>query len=113
MIFITGFARGGTSWLRNCIAFHPEVQKIPHEMTIFRDLKSKEEIESAVEKAVNENQLSKTYIVNKAPANSPYVGKACRMFPESKFIFIIRTPEMFLFHTNAVQRNGWEVPTVQ
>jgi hypothetical protein len=31
-------------------------------------------------------------IVNKAPANAPFLAKAARAFPESRFIFIIRDP---------------------
>ena len=105
MIFITGFARGGTSWLRNCVGFHPEVQKIPHEMLVFRDLSTRKEIEQTVEKAISDNKLSASYFVNKAPANAPHTGKACRMFPESKFIFIIRDPrDFFISHKRGTKK---------
>jgi len=99
MIFVTGFARGGTSWLRSCIAFHPQVDSIPREMVVFRDSTTREQVESAVAEAVEANGLSNARFVNKAPANAPFAGKACRMFPEAKFVFIIRDPrDVFVSH---------------
>src|SRR3989304_1632746 len=99
MIFVTGFARGGTSWLRDCIDAHPDIAKIPGEMVLFRDIKDRESIEQAIEEAILQNNLNAPFYVNKAPANAPYIGKACRLFPESKFIFIIRDPrDVFISH---------------
>lgn len=99
MIFITGFARGGTSWLRDCIAFHPDVKAIPHEMVIFNDRSDRQQIESEVQKAIADNDLSSPRFVNKAPANAPNINNACSMFPESKFLFIIRDPrDVFVSH---------------
>lgn len=99
MIFITGFARGGTSWLRDCVAFHPQVEKIPHEMLLFRDYNKRDQIEAEIEKAVADCGLTAPRLVNKAPANAPYIGKACALFPESKFLFIIRDPrDVFVSH---------------
>lgn len=99
MIFITGFARGGTSWLRDCIAFHPDVAQIPREMVVFRDYNDRETIEKLMDEAILENGLNAPFYVNKAPANAPHIGKACRLFPEAKFIYIIRDPrDVFISH---------------
>lgn len=106
MIFVTGFARGGTSWLRNCIAFHPDIAKIPVEMVLFREHSSDTRaIEEEIEAALAEYGLDAPYFVNKAPANAPFVGKACRLFPETKFIFIIRDPrDVFVSHKRGNQK---------
>ncbi|UCD74897.1 MAG: sulfotransferase [Phycisphaerales bacterium] len=106
MIFVTGFARGGTSWLRDCIAFHPDVGKIPGEMVLFRDHSAdREGIARQIEQAIIKKEVSGPYYVNKAPANAPHVGHACRLFPESKFIFIIRDPrDVFISHKRGKQK---------
>lgn len=107
MIFVTGFARGGTSWLRNCFASHPAITKLPNELVVFRDLRSdltafaqrrqsaesiRERVIAEIDRAVEAAGQPATLLVNKAPANAPYVDKAARLFPESKFVFIIRDP---------------------
>ncbi len=93
MIFVTGFARGGTSWLRDCVAFHPQVVSIPYEMPLFRDLPDRDSILSEIAAAIDSQCLPQSnFYVNKAPANAPFLQKACHLFPEAKFIFIIRDP---------------------
>lgn len=92
MVFVTGFARGGTSWLRDCIGSHPDIAVLPIERTVFRDIKDPERIRAYFEEETRSIRNEGRFIVNKAPANAPYVGQAARNFPESKFIFIIRDP---------------------
>lgn len=93
MIFVTGFARGGTSWLRTCIASHPEVEMVPREMPIFREVQDdRAALVRAVDSAIAAAELTGPWFVNKAPANAPYVGKVARIAPEAKFVFIIRDP---------------------
>jgi len=105
MVFVTGFARGGTSWLRSCIASHPDIEKIPKEMVIFRNCNDRKEIERIIDQAIQEHGLKAPFYVNKAPANAPYVGKACRLFPEAKFIYIIRDPrDVFISHKRGNQK---------
>ena len=106
MIFVTGFARGGTSWLRTCIASHPEIQMIPREMPLFREHHSnRQAVEQAIDKAIRDNDLTGPWFVNKAPANAPFVGKAARTFSESKFVFIIRDPrDVFISHKRGNQK---------
>ncbi len=106
MIFVTGFARGGTSWLRTCISSHPEIQMIPREMPLFREHHSnRRAVEQAIEKAIRDNDLTGPCFVNKAPANAPFVGKAARTLPESKFVFIIRDPrDVFISHKRGNQK---------
>jgi hypothetical protein len=106
MVFITGFARGGTSWLRDCVAFHPEITKIPSEIVAFREFSDRASIEKVVLARITENSLSSRYYVNKAPANSPFIAMACSMFPESRFLFIIRDPrDVFVSHKRG--RRAW------
>ncbi|MGH9341375.1 MAG: sulfotransferase family protein, partial [Acidobacteriota bacterium] len=107
LIFVTGFARGGTSWVRDCIASHPDIEGIPHEMVIFRMLNNydtsafdsknlvsdlRSQIYDELRQTVAKLDSRSHYFVNKAPANAPYLGKAARLIPEAKFIFVIRDP---------------------
>jgi hypothetical protein len=99
-VFITGFARGGTSWLRDCIGAHPDIAVLKRERTIFRDSADAQVIRDyfARESAAEGLQEAK-WIVNKAPANAPFIGRAARLFPETKFIFIIRDPrDVYISH---------------
>lgn len=91
LIFVTGFARGGTSWLRDCIAEHPDVWALSGERVVFR--KSMEPHQLREYFASETRDLPQTgLIVNKAPANAPHLAAAASLFPESKFIFIMRDP---------------------
>lgn len=92
MVFVTGFARGGTSWLRDCIGSHPDVAVLPTERSVFRDMGDYRAIPDYFESEVPQELRQSRFIVNKAPANAPFIGKAARAFPESRFIFIIRDP---------------------
>lgn len=92
MVFVTGFARGGTSWLRDCIKSHPEVAALPRERVVFRDMNDPEMIRNYFQEETKEISQEIPFIVNKAPANAPFLGFAAESFPESKFIFIIRDP---------------------
>jgi len=93
MIFITGFARGGTSWLRDCVGSHPDIAVLERERTIFRDSGDRCTVEKYFCDAVEGAGLADARrIVNKAPANAPFIGRSARLFPESQFIFIIRDP---------------------
>lgn len=104
MVFVTGFARGGTSWLRDCIGSHPEVEILPRERVVFRDMKSAEEIRHYFETETAEIAESSPFIVNKAPANAPHLKFAAKSFPESKFIFIIRDPrDVLVSHQRGTQ----------
>ena len=106
MIFVTGFARGGTSWLRTCISSHPDVQAIPTEMPIFREFHNdRAGLEAAVDKAIEEAGRTGPWFVNKAPANAPWVAKMARTVPEAKFVFIIRDPrDVFISHKRGNQK---------
>ncbi|PCJ69294.1 MAG: hypothetical protein COA62_11780 [Rhodobiaceae bacterium] len=106
MIFVTGFARGGTSWLRDCIGSHSDVQILPRERAVFRDMVSAEEMRQYFNDAIIEADLDPDRpVVNKAPANAPYIAKAALACPESKFIFIIRDPrDVLISHQRGEQR---------
>ena len=104
MILVTGFARGGTSWLRDCIGSHPNIAVLPRERVVFRDMTDPDEIRAYFERETTEFRDGVRFIVNKAPANAPYVGKAARDFPDSRFIFIIRDPrDVLVSHQRGTQ----------
>jgi len=52
MIFVTGFARGGTSWLRDRIGSHSNVQILPGERTEFGEFSDFGDIRPHFEKEV-------------------------------------------------------------
>lgn len=104
MIFVTGFARGGTSWLRDCLGSHPDIAVLPGERTAFRDIQDPAEIRAYFERETKGLSDQYSFIVNKAPANAPFVGRAARDFPESRFIFIIRDPrDVLVSHQRGTQ----------
>ncbi len=41
LIFVCGFARAGTSWLRDCVATHPEVSRVPSEIVYRPDARTR------------------------------------------------------------------------
>lgn len=105
MVFVTGFARGGTSWLRDCIGSHPEIEVLPRERVVFRDMKSVDKIRQYFEIEATEIPGECKFIVNKAPANAPHLKFAAESFPESKFIFIIRDPrDVLVSHQRGTQK---------
>jgi len=105
MVFVTGFARGGTSWLRDCIGSHPDVAVLPRECVVFRDMQDPEQIRQYFVEETKELPADAPLIVNKAPANAPHIGFAARAFPESKFIFIIRDPrDVLVSHQRGTQK---------
>ncbi|MBN1554033.1 MAG: sulfotransferase [Phycisphaerae bacterium] len=92
-IFVTGFARGGTSWLRNCIASHPDVMGIKGEHTVFNRFRDdRKAIKEYLSDLMAEQKLQGKRFVEKSPANAPFIDLACRTIPEAKFLFIIRDP---------------------
>ncbi|MEE8585242.1 MAG: sulfotransferase [Acidobacteriota bacterium] len=100
MIFVTGFARGGTTWLRDLLAAHPYIGKIGEELALFRDrLDDLAGLERIVERKIEEHGVSEPYAVEKSPANAPFLDRACRALPQSRFLFIIRDPrDVFISH---------------
>jgi hypothetical protein len=100
MIFVTGFARGGTTWLRNCIGTHPKISRISSELVLFRDhVSDRSAMERIVEQKITDQNLQSDLFVEKSPANAPFVDKAVKALPESKFVFIIRDPrDVFISH---------------
>ncbi len=96
-IFVVGFTRGGTTWLRDCVGSHPDVVPIGPELPVIRDLKDPTLIKNALEDVIGD--LVVPYYVTKAPANSLYLKMACDSFPDSRFLFIIRDPrDVFVSH---------------
>lgn len=105
MIFVTGFARGGTSWLRDCIASHPAVTRVPNEVVLFDGRPwTRESLITAVRDALREQEVSGDRLVTKAPANARDIYTACKLLPASRFIFIIRDPrDVFTSHKRGKQ----------
>ena len=76
MVFITGFARGGTSWLRDCIGAHPDIAILPRERVVFRDMETADKIRAYFEHETEELRGQGKLIANKAPANAPHLAWA-------------------------------------
>lgn len=93
MIFVTGFACGGTSRLRDCIAFHPDVTRVPDELPFFETPRSdRRTLVEEIQRTIAAADFSGTHFVSKTTANGRRIDQACRLLPESKFVFIIRDP---------------------
>ena len=113
-IFVVGFPRGGTSWLRNCIGAHPQIGRIPGEIPLLK--LRPDDIVAAVQEQIQEvssNTPNANYFVSKAPVNSLIIDQLARQFTESKFVFIIRDPrDVYVSHKRGKQawmsrgRNG-------
>lgn len=105
LILVTGFARGGTSWLRDCIDFHPDVDRIPHEQVVRDDARSPAAIARFFSEAVETLQSPKPYVVNKAPANAPLTRAIAEAMPDVKMLFIIRDPrDVFISHKRGTKK---------
>src|SRR5678816_3694929 len=100
MIFVTGFARGGTTWLRNSIGTHPQISRIGSELVLFREhAGDRAAMEKVIDEKVRDQELPGPYFVEKSPANAPHIDEAVKLLPESKFVFIIRDPrDVFISH---------------
>lgn len=139
LIFICGFARGGTSWLRDCVAAHPDVSPLPSEIVYqptggspgrarlarkaiklyrkygrclsllnlqrFAEI-GKDAFLAEILDAIKKHDLPGPRFVSKAPANSVYLDSLCRLFPKSKFLFIVRDPrDVLVSHQRGTR--GW------
>ena len=106
MIFVTGFARGGTTWLRNCIGTHPQISRIGSELVLFRDhAGDRGPMEAIIEQKIRDQKLSGPYFVEKSPANAPHIDDAVKLLPEAKFVFIIRDPrDVFISHKRGTRQ---------
>lgn len=104
MVFVTGFARGGTTWLRNCVGSHPDIATIRKELVLFRDHGGDREalgtrLEEAVTELLTPEERALARYVEKGPANAPHIATAARTLPEARFLFIIRDPrDVFISH---------------
>jgi len=106
MIFVTGFARGGTTWLRNSIASHPLISRIGSELVLFRDhAGDRSAMERIIQEKIEQQRLEGPYFVEKSPANAPHIDMAVKLLPEAKFIFIIRDPrDVFISHKRGTRQ---------
>ncbi len=100
MIFVTGFARGGTSWLRDILGSHPQVTRIPQELVLFRRFaQDLDRIPAELDRWARKLGASRPLLVEKSPANSPFLAAACNAFPDTKFLHVIRDPrDVFVSH---------------
>jgi len=95
LVFVTGFARGGTSWLRNCLAAHPDATLVPDELGLFRRFDTRDQVTRALRDylaAHAELAASGGKLIEKSPANAPYLQRGARLLPEARFVFIVRDP---------------------
>lgn len=107
MIFVTGFPRGGTTWVRDCIGSHPKIAGLPGETTFLKPLAGytlsaladhnlvtllRSQIADGIARKVAAFGSDASYYVNKAPSDAINAAKAALLIPEAKFIFVIRDP---------------------
>ncbi len=78
--------------MRDIVASHLEVESLPQELVLFRDFEERKSIENILCSEIQAYGITADCVVNKAPANAPYIDRACSLFTEAKFLFIIRDP---------------------
>lgn len=99
-MFICGFTRGGTTWLRSIVGSHPHVCEIKKELVVFRDRPT---CEKALER-INEHWDGSPFIVEKSPASAKYLSHAFDVLPEAKYVFVIRDPrDCFISHLRSTR----------
>ena len=92
LIFVAGFTRGGTTWLRESIGAHEDVSEYKSEVTLLRDYKEPDALQASASNLLAKNLGTSTYLVSKAPANSPFLIRAIENLPKAKIVFIARDP---------------------
>lgn len=101
MFFICGFARGGTTWLRNCVGSHPDIFEIKRELALFRHHDNRRDIVRSMSRY---ECAACKYYVEKSPSNAPFLPKALKLLPEAKYLFIIRDPrDAFVSHKRSTE----------
>ena len=102
-IILLGAARSGTKMLRDIIATHPEINKIPFDVNfIWKYNNEKVEHDALTVKDVNQNAVKfikkylqkaaagKPYLIEKTVSNTLRVDFIREVVPNAKFIYLIR-----------------------
>ena len=96
VIFISGFARGGTTWLRKALSHHPDIAEIRSEINFNNQLSKRrlnaQNIQRLLLDRLGDIEGDYKKIAFKAPANTLVLNKMAKILPNSKFIFILRDP---------------------
>lgn len=101
MIFICGFTRGGTTWLRNCVGTHPDICEIKKELALFRNTNTRKEV---IRKMTRHECASCKYYIEKSPSNARHLPKALTLLSEAKYLFIVRDPrDAFISHKRSTE----------
>lgn len=104
LVFVIGAGRSGTTFLADLIGLHPEAAKLPEKRYLWsygaywrsHDIRGPEDaspkIRSYIEKYLFRRAKSsgRHYLIEKTPSNCFRVGFLSSLFPEAKFIHIIR-----------------------
>ncbi len=93
IVFIAGFARGGTTWLRRALSLHPDIAEYPKEIVFSKEKElTRDKIIDILKQALDGRHISESYLALKAPANAVVLQQLASLLPEAKFLFIIRDP---------------------
>ena len=111
-IYISGYARGGTTWLRNIVSSHGDVFEIPTQVALWarnRDLITTDFVTEKIKTMAAEFPGAWSEIQNaprfalKAPVNSETLPHLLPLLPDGRFLHIIRDPRDVLI---SYQRTG-------
>lgn len=111
-IYLSGFARGGTTWARRVFGAHPDIYEVPGQVS-FNPRSSKtldsnlifERVKGRLSSAEDQGDGIETAkkFVTKAPPNSEIMADMMDVVPDAKFLFIMRDPrDVLISH----QRTG-------
>lgn len=93
LIFIAGFARGGTTWLRRALNQHPQISEIPVEINFNRERPlTREKVAELLLSVLPPGVPAGGHVVIKGPVNSLVFGEMARLLPEARMVYIVRDP---------------------
>lgn len=93
LIFIAGFARGGTTWLRRALNQHPQISEIPVEINFHRERPlTRVKVAELLLDALPPDMSAGGHMVIKGPVNSLVFGEMAQLLPEARMVYIVRDP---------------------
>lgn len=107
MIFIFGFTRGGTTWLRDLVGEHPEIDVMQGEPQFWHHnpKADRTDIARLVHLECVKQDIGSRF-VERGQTDSLHMARAVEQFPEWRFIFPIRDPrDVWVSHQRSTIEN--------
>ncbi len=93
LIFVAGFARGGTTWLRRALNQHPQVSEIPVEINFHRERPlNRQKVAELLLGVLPPGLPAGGHVAIKGPVNSLVFGEMARLLPDARMVYVVRDP---------------------